>query len=61
MAGVNENGQPTSISHSADNLRVERAQLEQWRVDDISFAMKVARQRGLAGWSYDSGQSGPTT
>ncbi|WP_233011192.1 hypothetical protein [Rheinheimera faecalis] len=58
MAGVDENGEPTAISHSADNLRTERAQHEQWRVDDIEFAMKSAQQQGLYGWSYDSGQSG---
>ncbi|WP_233011194.1 hypothetical protein, partial [Rheinheimera faecalis] len=58
VAGVDENGEPTAISHSADNLRTERAQHEQWRVDDIEFAMKSTQQQGFFGWSYDSGQSG---
>ncbi len=67
MAGIDESGKPTSISHSADNLRVERAQYdqwrvteqEQWRVAEIEFEKKsAARQQGLAGWSYDSEKSG---
>jgi len=30
VAGIDENGQPTSISHSADHLRVEREQQAAW-------------------------------
>lgn len=58
VEGVDESGKPTSISHSADNLRVERAQREQWRVTDLEFAMEAALKDGRSDWGDDSRQSG---
>ncbi len=45
MAGVDESGKPTSISHSADNLRVEREQYASWDRDE--YAQNYLRNLGL--------------
>jgi hypothetical protein len=44
VAGVDENGQPTAISHSAENLRTERQQLASWRdYDNAADVLKAAK------------------
>uniref|UniRef100_A0A486XVK8 Uncharacterized protein n=1 Tax=Rheinheimera sp. BAL341 TaxID=1708203 RepID=A0A486XVK8_9GAMM len=45
VAGVDESGKPTSISHSADNLRVEREQYASWDRDE--YAQNYLRNLGL--------------
>ncbi len=45
VAGVDKSGKPTSISHSADNLRVEREQYASWDRDE--YAQNFLRNRGL--------------
>jgi hypothetical protein len=45
VAGVDESGKPTSISHSAEGLRAERQQLDYWR--DYDNAQEVLKAANL--------------